>query len=207
MHYPNFSQEKELWSQGYKNIAGIDEAGRGAWAGPVVAAAAILTGRENIKGLKDSKLLSPKKRATLFVELTAKIVWGVGIIAPAQIDELNILVATRLAMKQALANLSCSPDFTLIDAVRIGDLNCRQRAVIKGDRKIMSIAAASIIAKVTRDNLLINLHQTYPQYGFDVHKGYGTKLHREKLAVFGPCPLHRMSYRPLRKKFNKNPAV
>ena len=200
MRYPNLSQEKKLWSQGYKYVAGIDEAGRGAWAGPVVAAAAILTGREKITGLKDSKLLSSPQRRRLFFELKTKITWGVGVVAPAQIDSFNILVATRMAMKQAVANLSCPPDFALVDAVRIGGLGCRQRAVIKGDKKIMSIAAASIIAKVTRDDLLIKLHRSYPQYGFDVHKGYGTKLHREKLTLFGPCAIHRLSFRPLCEK-------
>lgn len=204
MRYPNLSQEKELWSQGYKYVVGIDEAGRGAWAGPVVAAAAILTGREKISGLKDSKLLSPLKRQRLFLELKAQVIWGVGIIAPAQIDKYNILIATRMAMKQAVASLSCQPDFALIDAVSIGDLGCRQRAVIKGDRKIMSIAAASIIAKVTRDDLLVKLHCSYPQYGFDVHKGYGTKLHREKLKLFGPCAIHRLSFRPLCAKKNRS---
>lgn len=204
MRYPNLSQEKELWSRGYKYVAGIDEAGRGAWAGPVVAAAAILTGREKVAGLRDSKLLTPSQRRRIFLELKNKIIWGVGVIAPAQIDSLNILVATRMAMKQAVANLACPPDFALVDAVRIGDLQCRQRAVIKGDRKIMSIAAASIIAKVTRDDLLVKLHCSYPQYGFDVHKGYGTKLHREKLKLFGPCAIHRLSFRPLCAKKNRS---
>lgn len=203
MRYPNFSQERELRSLGYKNIAGVDEAGRGSWAGPVVAAAVVLDTEEKIIGLKDSKLLSLEKREELYEMITTKVAWGVGMVEPAQIDKLNILVATRIAMKQALEKLPQSPDFALLDAVRIGDLACRQRSVIKGDLKIMSIAAASIIAKVTRDRLLVQLHNQHPEYRFDIHKGYGTKLHREKLAKFGPSPIHRFSYKPFQQKQNQ----
>jgi len=208
MRYPNLSQERELWELGYKSVAGIDEAGRGAWAGPVVAGAVILprtraeasgSGSLSIKGLRDSKLLSPEQRDGLYEEVVAKADWGVGLAENDEIDSLNILRATRLAMKRALAGLSRQPDFAILDAVRIGDLDCRQRAVIKGDQKVMSVAAASIIAKVTRDRLLTKLNEQYPDYGFDLHKGYGTKLHQEMLAKHGPSSIHRLSYKPLRQ--------
>ena len=200
MRYPNLTQERELWSLGYKTVAGLDEAGRGAWAGPVVAGVAVLSAETKISGLKDSKLLTPEKREELYSELTARVDWGVGVIEPKQIDELNILRATRLAMKTAIDSLPKSPEFALLDAVRIGDLSCRQRAVTKGDRKVMTIAAASIIAKVTRDRIMNELHTKYPRYGFDINKGYGTKLHQDMLAKHGPSPVHRMSYRPLQDK-------
>lgn len=202
MFYPNFSQEKELWSLGYQRVAGLDEAGRGAWAGPVVAAAVVLSPEKSITGLKDSKLLSAEQRESLYEELVEKFDWAVGIVEPKQIDELNILQASRLAMKIALTKLAKSPDFALLDAVRIGDLECRQRSVIKGDRKVMTIAAASIIAKVTRDRLLVKLHEKYPEYKFDLHKGYGTKLHQEMLQKYGPSPEHRLSYKPISKRVN-----
>ena len=144
MRYPNFSHERELWSLGYTAVAGLDESGRGAWAGPVVAAAVILPRSFKITGLKDSKLLTADKRDTLYEALVTAVDWGVGIVAADQIDRLNILRASRLAMKQALTALKTVPDFALLDAVRIGDLGCRQRAVIKGDRKVMTIAAASL---------------------------------------------------------------
>lgn len=198
MRYPNFSQERELWSLGYTAVAGLDEAGRGAWAGPVVAGAAVLSPDTKIAGLKDSKLLTPEKRELLYKELTAEIDWAIGVVEPEQIDKINILQASRLAMKMAISALKCQPDFALLDAVRIGDLQCRQRAVIKGDRKVMTIAAASIIAKVSRDRLMIKYHEEFPQYGFAIHKGYGTKPHQESLQKFGPSPIHRLSYKPLR---------
>jgi len=203
MKYPNFSQERELWSLGYTAVAGLDEAGRGAWAGPVVAGAAVLSPDTKISGLKDSKLLTPEKRYLLYKGLTTEIDWAVGIVEPEQIDKINILQASRLAMKTAISALKCRPDFALLDAVRIGDLECRQRAVIKGDRKVMTIAAASIIAKVSRDRLMTQYHKEFPQYGFDVHKGYGTRQHRESLQAHGPSPIHRLSYKPLQEQNRK----
>ncbi len=207
MKYPNFSQEKELAKLGYKTIAGIDEAGRGAWAGPVVAAAVVISEKFDVKGVKDSKLVLAKKREELFEAITKSADFGVGIMENEIIDELGILNATRVAMREALEDLKCSPDFALIDAVRIGNLSCRQRYIIRGDRKVMSIAAASIVAKVTRDRILLKLHKNFPQYCFDKHKGYGTRLHQEMIMKHGPCGLHRKSYAPIARILNKQLKV
>lgn len=199
MRYPNFNQEKELQELGYRVIAGVDEAGRGAWAGPVVAAAVVLPPDFNIRGVNDSKKITALKREELYRELVATVDWGVGVIANTVIDQLNILCATRVAMRQALDQLKQKPDFVLLDAVRIGDLPWRQRAVVKGDYKVMSIAAASIIAKVTRDHLLQLLHQEMPQYRFDLHKGYGTKVHQAMIKKYGVSEAHRKTYKSLAK--------
>lgn len=197
MRYPNFQQERELTKLGYRVIAGVDEAGRGAWAGPVVAAAVVLPADFSIRGVNDSKKITALKREELYHELIDCVDWGVGVVANTVIDQLNILCATRVAMRQALDQLKQKPDFVLMDAVRIGDLPWRQRAVIKGDYKVMSIAAASIIAKVTRDNLLHGLHQQLPHYRFDLHKGYGTKVHQEMIKKYGVSEAHRKTYKPL----------
>ncbi len=178
---------------------GVDEAGRGAWAGPVVAAAVVLPPKFCVKGIADSKKLTADSRERLYKELLDCVDWGVGIVANTVIDQLNILCATRVAMRQALGGLKATPDFVLMDAVQIGDLPWRQRAVIKGDYKVMSIAAASIIAKVTRDNLLRDLHRQLPHYRFDLHKGYGTKVHQEMIRKYGVSEAHRKTYRPLVK--------
>lgn len=203
MRYPNFQQERELTKLGYRVIAGVDEAGRGAWAGPVVAAAVVLPADFSIRGVNDSKKITALKREELYHELIDCVDWGVGVVANTVIDQLNILCATRVAMRQALDQLKQKPDFVLMDAVRIGDLPWRQRAVIKGDYKVMSIAAASIIAKVTRDKLLCDLHRQLPHYRFDLHKGYGTKVHQEMIEQYGVSKIHRRTYRPLARRINK----
>lgn len=194
--------EKECHQQGYQLICGVDEAGRGPLAGPVCAAAVILPEETEIPGLTDSKKLSDKKRRELFPLIQEKaIAYGIGMASQQEIDEINILQATFLAMKRALAQLSVQPDFALIDGNRETDFGLPVRTVVKGDSLSANIAAASILAKVTRDDLMVEMAKTYPQYGFDVHKGYGTKAHYAALREFGPCDIHRMTFL---KKFYGN---
>ena len=184
----------------YKFIAGADEAGRGPLAGAVVAGAVILDGGNPIDGLNDSKKLSEKKRQLLEVEIKQKaLAWSVISIAPGVIDEINILQASLLAMKQAIEALSVTADFALIDGNKLPELAIPAEAVVKGDSRVAAIAAASILAKVERDRQLLALHEAYPQYGFDRHKGYPTKLHMERLAEHGVCPEHRRSFGPVRR--------
>lgn len=179
----------------YNYICGIDEAGRGPLAGPVVAGAVILPADEEILYLNDSKKLSEKRREALYTEIMEKAVAvGVGIIGPERIDEINILRATYEAMRQAVSKLSVEPDILLNDAVTIPEVDIRQVPVIKGDAKSVSIAAASIIAKVTRDRMMAEYDETMPGYGFGKHKGYGTKAHIESLKRLGPCPIHRRTF-------------
>lgn len=194
--------EKECHQQGYLLICGVDEAGRGPLAGPVCAAAVILPEETEIPGLTDSKKLSDKKRRELFPLIQEKaIAYGIGMASQQEIDEINILQATFLAMKRALAQLSVQPDFALIDGNRETDFGLPVRTVVKGDSLSANIAAASILAKVTRDDLMVEMAKTYPRYGFDVHKGYGTKAHYAALREFGPCDIHRMTFL---KKFYGN---
>ncbi len=179
----------------YNYICGIDEAGRGPLAGPVVAGAVILPSDEEILYLNDSKKLSEKRREALYTEIMEKAVAvGVGIIGPERIDEINILRATYEAMRQAVSKLSVKPDILLNDAVTIPEVDIRQVPVIKGDAKSVSIAAASIIAKVTRDRMMAEYDEAMPGYGFGKHKGYGTKAHIESLKRLGPCPIHRRTF-------------
>lgn len=179
----------------YNYICGIDEAGRGPLAGPVVAGAVILPADEEILYLNDSKKLSEKRREALYTEIMEKAVAvGVGIIGPERIDEINILRATYEAMRQAVSKLSVKPDILLNDAVTIPEVDIRQVPVIKGDAKSVSIAAASIIAKVTRDRMMAEYDEAMPGYGFGKHKGYGTKAHIESLKRLGPCPIHRRTF-------------
>jgi ribonuclease HII len=188
--------EREAWGEGLTRVAGVDEVGRGPLAGPVVAAAVILDPGRRIAGLRDSKLLTEARRERLAEEIWAQAVAvGVGEVDPATIDRINILEATRLAMRQALARLAAPPQLVLIDAVRLSALGCPQRAIIKGDRRSASIAAASIIAKVHRDRLMAEWDRVYPGYGFAEHKGYATEAHQSALRRNGPCPLHRRSFR------------
>ena len=187
--------EKEFLSQGKKLIAGIDEAGRGPLAGPVVAGAVVLPSGLIIEGVDDSKKLSEKKREKLYDEIEKKAVsFGIGIVSPAEIDEINILQATRKAMKEAVCALSVKPDILLIDAVHLPDITISQRSIIKGDAKSLSIAAASIMAKVTRDRLMVEYAKLYPEYGFESNKGYGSQEHIAALEKYGPCPIHRKSF-------------
>ncbi len=176
-------------------ICGIDEAGRGPLAGPVVAGAVILPKDCEILFLNDSKKLSEKKRETLFIEIKEKaIAWNVGIVGPDMIDEINILQATYEAMRRAIAGLSVQPDILLNDAVTIPNVEIHQIPIIKGDAKSISIAAASILAKVTRDHMMMEYDTLFPEYGFAKHKGYGTAVHTAAIREHGPCPIHRKTF-------------
>lgn len=180
---------------GYKLIAGIDEAGRGPLAGPVAAGAVILPKDCEILYLNDSKKLSAARREQLYDEIREKAVaYGVGIVSPERIDEINILQATYEAMTAAIKDMGCEPDMVLIDAVTIPRIPYKQVGIIKGDAKSVSIAAASIIAKVTRDRIMAGIDQMYPEYGFASHKGYGSKAHIEAIQKYGPSPVHRKTF-------------
>lgn len=191
--------EREAAAGGFRMIAGVDEAGRGPLAGPVVAAAVVLDTSSNgllIEGLNDSKQLSAARREALYPLIMGKALSvGVGVVDALGIDRINILQATIVAMKQAIEGLAISPDFVLIDALTLPDFPLPQKGIIKGDASSASIAAASIVAKVTRDRMMVDLHQRFPQYGFDIHKGYGTRLHLDRLREYGPCEIHRKSFR------------
>ena len=191
-----FNEEKSLWRDGFSRVAGVDEVGRGCLAGPVFAAAVILDSNAIWAGLRDSKLLSLKARERLYDEIVGSSVWSVYEVSPAEIDQLNIHKASLLAMRQAMMGLSPSPDFALVDGFPIPDLTFPQRAIVGGDRQYASIAAASIVAKVTRDRLMVRLHEIDGRYGFDRHKGYATSAHLEALERFGYSELHRRSFRP-----------
>lgn len=176
-------------------ICGVDEAGRGPLAGPVCAAAVVLPKHLCLPGLTDSKKLTDKKRRELFPLIQQQaLAYGIGFASEAEIDEINILQATFLAMKRALAQLDCQPDLALIDGNRETDFGLPVKTVVKGDSLSANIAAASVLAKVSRDDAMVELAKTYPQYGFDIHKGYGTKAHYQALEEFGPCPAHRRSF-------------
>ena len=191
----DYSFEENAISKGFKTICGIDEAGRGPLCGPVVAGAVILPKNCDILYINDSKKLSEKMRDVLYDEITSgAIAWGVGIVSPERIDEINILQATYEAMKIAIDNLKVTPDILLNDAVIIPGIDIEQVKIIKGDAKSQSIAAASIIAKVTRDRMMAEYDKMYPGYGFAQHKGYGTKAHVEALKEYGPSPIHRKSF-------------
>ena len=188
-------------------VAGIDEAGRGCLAGPVVAAAVILPEGAVIPGLADSKVLSPTRRDGLAAEIGAvALAWGLGVVWPPEIDRINILQATYEAMRQAVAQLPQEPDILLNDAVIIpGISEVKQIKIIKGDAKSVSIAAASILAKVTRDHMMMEYDKIYPEYGFAKHKGYGTKMHNEAILTYGPCPIHRRTF--LKKLLGEEAAM
>ena len=191
----NAMKEFEREYEGFGLVCGIDEAGRGPLAGPVVAGAAILPADCTILYLNDSKKLSEKRREELFLEIQEKAVaWSTGMASPERIDEINILNATYEAMREAIEGLSVQPQVLLNDAVTIPDIALRQVPIIKGDAKSVSIAAASILAKVTRDHMMAEYAKLYPEYGFEKHKGYGTAAHIAALREFGPCPIHRKSF-------------
>lgn len=188
-------KEFEREYEGFGLVCGIDEAGRGPLAGPVVAGAAILPADCTILYLNDSKKLSEKRREELFLEIREKAVaWSTGMASPERIDEINILNATYEAMREAIEGLSVQPQVLLNDAVTIPGIALRQVPIIKGDAKSVSIAAASILAKVTRDHMMAEYAKLYPEYGFEKHKGYGTAAHIAALREFGPCPIHRKSF-------------
>ncbi|HEY7348851.1 MAG TPA: ribonuclease HII [Ktedonobacterales bacterium] len=200
---PTLEEEERLRVQGHLLIAGLDEAGRGCLAGPVVAAAAILPLAEDclrlFAGVRDSKQLSAVQRERLFAVVMERAVGvGVGVVSVEWIDRYNILRATRLAMQQALATLPVRPTYLLLDALKLPTVRLPQLALIKGDTRCLSIAAASIIAKVTRDRLMQSLDEQYPGYGFARHKGYGTVEHQRALATLGPSPAHRRTFAPVR---------
>ncbi len=187
--------ENEAYEQGYTSVCGVDEAGRGPLAGPVCAAAVILPHGVMIDGVNDSKKLTEKKREKLFAEITEKAVsYSIAWASVEEIEEINILQAAMLAMKRAVEGLSTSPDFAYIDGNKTPNITVPCTALVKGDALCECVAAASILAKVSRDRLMYGYAQTYPQYGFDKHKGYGTKLHRDMIAEYGSCPIHRMSF-------------
>ena len=187
--------ENSLYAEGYKAICGVDEAGRGPLAGPVCAAAVILPRGLELPGLNDSKKLTDKKRRELFPIIKEQaIAYGIGFASHEEIDEINILQATYLAMERALQQLEGKADFAIIDGNRAKDFGIPVRTVIKGDSLSASIAAASVLAKVSRDDIMLEMAEKYPEYGFEVHKGYGTKAHYDALRAHGHSPIHRMSF-------------
>lgn len=205
---PNLQFELALWQQSLQAVAGLDEAGRGAWAGPVAAAAVILPRNEEmvelLQGVRDSKELSPQKRTSLapLIKVQA-LAWAVGMSSAAEIDDIGILWATRLAMQRAIASLSNPPDHLLIDALFLVDNDLPQTALYKGDQRSLSIAAASILAKTSRDEWMCQHDDPKAPYGFAHHKGYGTAYHQKQLALYGPGPLHRRSFEPIRDLIKK----
>jgi ribonuclease HII len=215
MSHPDLSEEKKLWKRGYKRVAGLDEAGRGPLAGPVAAGAVVIKNSgykivaAKLKEVNDSKKLSPKKREELF-ELIIKnknIEWGIGIVSEKVIDKINIKNASELAMEKALSGLKLKTknskqkiDFLIIDGNSLNNRKLKvisHKLIIGADAKVFSVAAASIIAKVTRDRLMLKLHKKYPKYHFDIHKGYGTKIHIEMLKKYGRCKIHRRTFKPV----------
>jgi len=196
-------KERELWQQGFLLIAGLDEAGRGPLAGPVMAAACILPARFDLPGLNDSKLLKPAEREALFVQIQEEALdFAVASASVEEIDRLNILEATKLAMLRSINRLKYRPHFLLIDALKLA-VDIPQLGIVGGDRLSASIAAASILAKVSRDRLMLAMHEEYPEYGFDRHKGYPTREHLQILQRLGPCPIHRSSFTPVKNSLQK----
>ena len=194
--------EEKYYSQGIRLVCGVDEAGRGPLAGPVCAAAVILPDHTEIPGLDDSKKLSDKRRRELFPIIKEQaLAYGIAFSDQCEIDEINILQASLLAMERAVNQLSIKPEIVLIDGNREKDFGIPAETVVHGDSLSASIAAASILAKVTRDDYMLEMAQIYPEYGFDIHKGYGTKVHYAALQQYGPCPIHRNSF--LKKFYGK----
>lgn len=197
-----WSIEESFYARGIQMVCGIDEAGRGPLAGPVCAAAVILPAHLDLSGLTDSKKLTDKRRRELFPLIKEQAVaYGIGLASEREIDEINILQATFLAMERALAQLSVRPELALIDGNREKDFGIPVKTIVKGDSLSANIAAASILAKVTRDDMMLELAKQYPEYGFDIHKGYGTKAHYEALRAYGASPVHRNSF--LRKFYGE----
>jgi len=190
-----YEYDESLRKKGFLRIAGIDEAGRGTLAGPVVAAAVVLKKGLKIDGLRDSKKVPPKERELLFHKIQSSSVdIGVGVVDNEEIDRMNILVATKLSMRLAVEKLSALPDILIIDALSIPSVAIRQLSPIKGESVSASVAAASIIAKVTRDTIMMDYHRQYPDYNFERHKGYCTKEHLDMIRLHGPCPIHRKTF-------------
>ena len=196
---PNLKIEKSLQQEGYLVIAGVDEAGRGAWAGPVVAAAVVLPFLKRYYGITDSKLLSPLQREILLSKIYQLAVdIGLGVADVWEIDELGIAQASYLAMRRAVGNLSHQPQYILVDGFKVGFAETPSLGIIDGDRKSVSIAAASIVAKVSRDRMMGEIHLEVPQYNFHINKGYGTSFHQVKIKELGTCQWHRTSYQPIK---------
>jgi|SRR3989339_1219819 len=203
---PSLIQEKKLWRQGYRIIAGVDEVGRGAWAGPLVAAAVVMLIKFKKKPwhklVNDSKKLSPQLRQKIFDLAINEVDWATGLVTSQTIDKIGVAEANKLAVKLAIKNLKKTPDFILMDFIARFSTSISgkpTKVIIKGDAKVFSIALASVIAKVSRDQLMIKYETKYPGYGFAQHKGYGTRQHLLALKKLGPCPIHRRTYRPLRR--------
>ena len=198
---PDFTQESEIWAQGFNSVVGVDEVGRGSLSGPVVAGAVIIPRGFSdswLRSVRDSKQLSANRRESIFSEIKdSGLLWSTGIVGNSRIDEIGILNATIEAMVIAITDLGTNPDFVLIDAVEIDVPYLPSKSKIRGDQISVSIAAGSIVAKVTRDSLMIEYDQTYPEYGFANNKGYPTEFHRKQLAELGPCPIHRLSFAPV----------
>jgi len=192
--------EKQARQRGWRHVAGIDEAGRGPLAGPVVAAAVILPDRFDLPGLTDSKVLSEKQRDSLYPLIREQaLAVGVGVASAAEIDRINILQATLLAMQRAVARLKIAPDHLLIDGITPLPTAISQQTLKKGDSRSLSVAAASVIAKVVRDRIMVSFDKVYEDFGFARHKGYGTRQHRQAIAEFGPCPQHRRTFGGVRE--------
>ena len=212
----SFEFEQALWKQGVTRVAGVDEAGRGPLAGPVVAAAAILPAGwakkglpPELEGLNDSKQLTEAQRGKFFEFLTAcaEIEFAIALVEAEVIDRINILQATHRAMNEALAQLLPLPPHALVDGRPVKTLRVPQTAIVKGDARSFSIAAASVLAKVTRDQLMLKYHDQFPEYGFDAHKGYGTAQHLAAIEKFGACPIHRKSFAPLKPEMPVEPGL
>jgi ribonuclease HII len=200
---PDTAFEQALWNQGLIFIGGIDEAGRGAWAGPVAAAVVVLPAdlqvMETLKGVRDSKQMTPAQRSEWAAVIkTTALAWQVGMASHQEVDTLGILSATRLAAQRALIELPAAPKHLLLDYLHLPGVDIPQTALVKGDARSLSIACASVLAKTARDALLVEQDTLYPGYGFARHKGYGTAVHRAALERLGACPIHRMSFKPVR---------
>jgi ribonuclease HII len=188
--------ESDARCAGYSTIAGIDEAGRGPLAGPVIAAAVILPENVELKGVRDSKQMTPRAREEAFSLIEERAIsFSIGVVGASEIDQINILQATLKAMKQAVLDLNPQPDFLLIDGTGQVQLPIQQRCIVRGDQQCLSISAASVVAKVYRDRMMCSYHELYPQYGFSANKGYGTRRHLAAIARYGPCSIHRFTFR------------
>jgi ribonuclease HII len=199
-----FTEERSLRARGFSLIAGLDEAGMGAWAGPVVAAAVILPDGARLPLARDSKSLTALQRERCAVAIRRiAVAWAVGLASHAEVDELNVRAAGLLAMRRAVEALAVRPDHLLLDAFRIPDFDIPQKGIVRGDRRVKCIAAASVIAKTHRDGIMVALGLEHPGYGFADHKGYGTAAHAAALQKLGPCAIHRMSYEPIRLVSNE----
>jgi len=209
--YPDLSFELSLWTSGLTAVGGLDEAGRGAWAGPVSAAVVVLPASamgdgllERLHGVRDSKQMTARQRVSRAEVIRGEAAaWGVGFADSGEVDALGIVPATRLAMSRALTACGCPVQHLLVDALRLPEWKLPQQALIKGDARCLSIAAASVLAKTARDRLMQELDEQYPGYGFARNKGYGTAVHRASLESLGPCPLHRRSYAPVRARLER----